>query len=300
MRVVSLVPSVTDILVELGAVDEIVAVSYACSLKSKPVVVKPVINTEDLPPDEIDRRVSEASRRGESLYSLDVERIKSLRPDVVFAQDVCDVCAITSSRVSISLHGIAPVIGVHPKSVDEVLEDILVIGKFVGRLNEARELLGKIKEKIDFVRTRAEGLPKIKSAFLEWLFPLFCSGHWVPELVEIAGGVDIGVKGSHSRRITFDELALFQPSKIIAGPCGYGLDKVMKELTIFVKQPILKTLEAYVRNEIYAVDADTYFSRHGPRIGDAALIIGEIIHPETFRGYAPPDSFKKMVMEKIV
>ncbi|MCS7110099.1 MAG: ABC transporter substrate-binding protein [Candidatus Caldarchaeum sp.] len=294
MRVVSLVPSATDVLVELGAVDEIVGVTYACSLKDRPVVVEPTLMTEGLSSEEIDRVISSARRTGRPLYRIDVERIRGLKPDLIFAQSLCDVCAATAGEVNSLLRGIAPVIELHPKNVDEILNDILVIGKYVGRYDEARAIVEKNLEKVQRIREHTVGLEKIRTAFLEWLFPPYCSGHWVPELVEIAGGVDFGVKGEHSRRVKPEEIEAFQPAKIVAGPCGYGLEKTYKEMILFKSQSWVKRLEASEKGELYAVDADKYFSRHGPQIGDAALILAEIIHPQIFRQVAPEKSYKKI------
>ncbi|MCS6784784.1 MAG: ABC transporter substrate-binding protein [Candidatus Caldarchaeum sp.] len=294
MRVVSLVPSATDVLVELGAVDELVGVTYACKIPSKPVVVKPLLNTEGLAPEEIDRAISNASRTGQQLYQIDIDSIRSLNPDVIFAQSLCDVCAVNADEVNRILRGFATVVTLHPKTVDEILNDIFTIGKYVGRNQEAKDLVERNMKKIQFVKEFSVGLEKIKTVFFEWLYPPFCSGHWVPELVEIAGGVDLGVKGEHSRRVRPEEVEAFGPAKVIAGPCGYGLDKSLDELVDFMSEPWVMRLPAYRLREFYAVDADTYFSRHGPSIGDAALILAEIIHPETFRNLAPEKSYKKV------
>jgi iron complex transport system substrate-binding protein len=295
MRIVSLVPSATDILVELGAVDELAAVTYACGVVSKPVVVKPCISTENLSPEEVDRIVSSASANGEQLYLVDYGLIESLKPDLILAQGLCEVCGVTGDIVTEKLRSLAPIFTLNPHTVKEILDDILLVGKLVKREREAVELVAAISAKLEYVREYAAGLPLVRTAVLEWLHPPFCSGHWVPELVELAGGRDIGVAGKPSRRIRAEELLAHGPEKLVAAPCGYSLEKAALEVERFCGQNWVQQLPAYRCGEVYAVEADRYFSRHGPQIGDAALILGEILHPEVFREKAPQKTFRKMM-----
>lgn len=289
-----MVPSATDIMVALGAGDEIAAATYACGLSSKPVVVMPLVRTEGLSPEQVDKTVSMANASGLPLYALDLDRIESLKPDLIIAQGVCDVCAATTRRFGESLRRVAPVVELNPRSVDEILQDILLIGRLLKREAEALEVVESITEKIDRVKEAVGGLARVRVAFLEWLFPPFSAGHWVPELVELAGGLDLGVKGVHSRRLKPDEILAHNPEKLVAGPCGVHLDSSYEELLRFVEQPWTAALKAVEDKNLYAVDADKYFSRHGPSIGEAVLILAEIIHPELFRGVAPTNSFKKI------
>ncbi|MCS6769202.1 MAG: ABC transporter substrate-binding protein [Candidatus Caldarchaeum sp.] len=293
MRVVSLVPSATDILQALGASDEVVATTYACSLNGKPVVVTPLLKTDGLPSVEVDRLVSLAKSSDKPLYYLDVETIRRLSPDLIVAQGVCEVCAVSTRTSEEKLRQIAPVVELNPSAVNDILNDIIFLGKLLKREHEAHEIVAGISETLNWIRRSTESLPKPRVAFMEWLFPPFCSGHWVPELVEIAGGVDLGVKGVHSRRVEPSEIMEHGPEILIAGPCGYGLDRSYEELRQFLQQPWTACLKAVQQKNLYAVDADRYFSRHGPQIAQAALVLAEIIHPEKFSGKAPEKSFKK-------
>ncbi len=295
MRIVSLVPSATDILVELGAVDELAAVTYACGVASKPVVVKPRINTENLSPEEVDHVVSTAAANGEQLYVVDYGLIASLKPDLILAQGLCEVCGITGDTVTEKLRNVAPICTLNPHTVKEILDDMLHVGKLVKREKEAAELVSAISANLEYVREYAAGLPCVRTAVLEWLYPPFCSGHWVPELVELAGGNDLGVAGKPSRRIRVEEVSAHGPEKLVAAPCGYSLEKAAAEVERFCGMSWVQQLPAYRLGEIYAAEADRYFSRHGPQIGDTALILAEILHPEVFRGKAPPKTFKKML-----
>ena len=299
MRVVSLVPSATETLVALGAVDELVGVTYACRLppniQPKPVVVKPAIDTSGMSDAEIDEAVSKAKAEGNPLYIIDFDTIRRLRPDLIIAQGLCDVCAVTTDTVNMYLRNVARVVEVSPHSVSEILDDILLIGGLVGRESEAEGLVSEMVGVFEKVRCRLEGVDPMRVAFLEWVDPPFCSGHWVPELVELAGGMDMGVKGMHSRRITYIQLIRHRPVKLIAGPCGYSLEKACASLEKFLHNRYVKELPAVNEGETYAVDANRFFSGHGPSIADAVLILAEIINPDIFNGAAPENSYKKCV-----
>ncbi len=299
MRVVSLVPSATDTLVALGAVDDLVGVTYACRLppdtQPKPVVVKPVIDTSGMSDAEIDEAVSKAKAEGKTLYIIDYDAIKRLRPDLVIAQGLCDVCAVTPNAVNSYLRDVTRVVEVSPRTVSEILGDILFLGRLVGRAAEAEGLVSEIMGKLEKVRSRLEGAEQIRVAFLEWVDPPYCSGHWVPELVEIAGGRDLGVKGMPSHRISYKELIQHRPVKLIAGPCGYNLEKSYACLKNILRNPQVGALPAVAEGEIYAVDANRFFSGHGPSIAEAVLILAEIINPDTFNSIAPESSYKKYV-----
>ncbi|GBC70199.1 Vitamin B12-binding protein [archaeon HR01] len=290
MRVVSLVPSATEIIYMLGAGDEVVGVTYACDTppeaRMKDVVVKPIYEMDGLSEAEIDRVVSGAYARGESLYRVDMERIRSLRPDLIVAQSVCDVCAANTRDFSEDFWKIARVIQVGPRGVEEILADILTLGEGLGRYREATELVDSIRQRIHRVAEKSKPLGRRRVFFMEWLDPPFCSGHWVPELVELAGGLDLGLKGAHSRRVSEREIAEHRPEIIIAGPCGFNLEKAYSDARV------LRKLWWAAEAMVYAVDAGRYFSRHGPGIAEAVEILAEIIHPETFRGIAPEKTYR--------
>jgi iron complex transport system substrate-binding protein len=300
VRVISLVPSATETLVALGAVDELVGVTYACRLppdiQPKPIVVKPVIDTSGMSDAEIDEAVSKAKAEGKPLYTIDYDAVKRLRPDLIVAQGLCDVCAVTPNSVNPYLRDVARVVELSPRTVSEILGDILFLGRLVGRAAEAERLVSEIVEKLEKVRSRLEGAEPVRVAFLEWVDPPYCSGHWVPELVEIAGGRDLGVKGMPSHRIGYTELIQHRPVKLIAGPCGYGLEKSYACLKSFLRNPQVGALPAVAEGDVFAVDANRFFSGHGPSIAEAVLILAVIINPDMFNNIAPEGSYKKYVV----
>ncbi|MEM1944239.1 MAG: cobalamin-binding protein [Nitrososphaerota archaeon] len=289
MRVISLVPSATETLYLLGAGDDVVGVTYACDqppeARMKKVVVTPAFDTSDMPEEVIDSLVREYSRMGKSLYKILWEDLKDLKPDLIIVQGVCDVCAVTPKSLDGELYKVAKVLEVSPRSVSEILADILAIGEAVGRRQEALELVEGIRVRIDRITELSVGLGRRRVFFMEWLDPPFCSGHWIPELVEIAGGHDLGAKGLHSRRVTEPEILAHNPEIIIAAPCGFNLQRARDDAYKLLSSKYTG------RSHVYAVDAGRYFSRHGPGIADAAEILAEIIHPLVYKGYAPEGSY---------
>jgi len=297
MRIISLVPSATETIYCLGAGDELVGVTYACDkppeATQKNIVVTPHIDTSQLSSAEIDRVVREHAGRGESLYRIDWDMIRSLKPDLIVVQGLCDVCAVVPRDLG-RLAWVPRIIEVGPRSVEEILSDIIRIGEALGRKYEALELTSTIREKIEWVRERSVGLERRSVFLMEWVDPPFCSGHWVPELVEIAGGKDLGEKGVHSRRVSEIEIMAHNPEIVIAAPCGFNLEKAASDVSRIWYMGWASHVKAIADGHLYAVDAGRYFSRHGPGIAEAVEILAEIIHPSTFSGLAPAGSYRRL------
>ncbi|MCS7145545.1 MAG: ABC transporter substrate-binding protein [Nitrososphaerota archaeon] len=301
MRIVSLVPSATEILFQLGAGDDVVGVTYACDYpaeaQTKQVVVLPTVKTKGLSSREIDKIISETYARGEPLYTIDTRLLSELRPDVIIAQGLCEVCAAAPGSVEEVVKTVNPapkVLTLHPHSIKDVLNDVLRVGMVVGRVGEALELMERLQAEIRFVSERARGLPRKKTFFMEWVDPPYCSGHWVPEMIEVAGGSDFGVKGKPSRRVAPEEILRFEPEAIICGPCGYSLPESLQDAKILSDTAWVRETPAFSAGEVYAVDAKLYFSRHGPSMIKGILVAAEILHPRGFRGVAPPASYARV------
>ncbi len=301
MRVVSLVPSATEVLFTLGAGDDVVGVTYACDYppeaRTRPIVVSPKIDTRGLSSREIDRIVSELYAKGELPYVVDKRLLSVLRPSVVVTQGLCEVCAVTPGSIEEAIKDIRPVpkiLTLHPHSIEDMLTDILKIGEAVGRVEEARELVAQLREEVRRIAEKTIRLERGRTFFMEWVDPPYCSGHWVPEMVELAGGVDLGVKGKPSRRVTPEEVLRFSPELIICGPCGYGLQESYRDAKLLMGEDWVRETPAFINGEVYAVNASIYFSRHSPSTVKGISILAEIIHPKEFRGAAPPNSFVKV------
>jgi len=298
MRIISLVPSATETIYKIGGGDDLVGVTYACNQPpealSKDIVVTPRLDTSQLPEDVIDRLVREYAARGESLYRIDWDLIRSLKPDLIVVQGLCDVCAVAPRDLGGGLAGTARILEVGPGSVDEILSDIIRLGEAIGRVSEASELVAAIRERIGRIRERTAFLESRSVFLMEWVNPPFCSGHWVPELVAIAGGRDLGEKGRHSRRVTSAEIISHNPDIVIAAPCGFSLERASMDALNLWDMDWVSSINALVDGRLYAVDAGRYFSRHGPSIAEATEILAEIIHPSLFRGLAPDGSYRRI------
>ncbi|HEX7595654.1 MAG TPA: ABC transporter substrate-binding protein, partial [Gemmatimonadaceae bacterium] len=230
MRIVSFLPAATEITYALGAGDELVGRSHECDyppqVKLLPVVSKPALPLEGLSQHDIDRAVSAHLATGESLYQVDEVLLDELRPDIVFTQDLCQVCAPSGNELGRALSELShqpQVLSLTPRNLAEISENILAIGEATGRRDAALQLMNEGRDRIHRVVSAVEGATPRPVAFLEWTEPLFCAGHWVPEMVSAAGGDDpLGQPGADSRRMTWDDVALSPPEMIIVAPCGYG------------------------------------------------------------------------------
>lgn len=295
MKIVSLLPSATEIVYALGLGDDLAAVTYECDhppeAQSKPVVVRTALpDDHPLPPGEIDRLVRERMDRREPLYELDRELIRQIQPDLILAQDLCKVCAVPSGQVDEALAELgttAKVLSLDPQDLGGILDCIEEVGRVAGAEERARKLTESLRERIDAVRRATTRLPTIRTFCLEWLDPPFAGGHWVPEMAEIAGGENLlGEKGASSRVVTWRQVADAQPEVVVFMPCGYYLPEAEEEAPRIYRVPEFRETSAYSSGTVYAVDASSYFSRPGPRIVDGLEILAWTIHPDAFP--APP------------
>jgi iron complex transport system substrate-binding protein len=287
-RIVSFLPAATEITYALGAGADLVGRSHECDyppeVRSLPVVSRPALPLEGLSQQEIDGAVAARLASGESLYQVDEKLLDELHPDLVFTQDLCQVCAPSGNELSRALRDMSSppeVLWLTPRNIAEIEQNILAIGEATGRQEVARQLVGRNRERIRSVTTSI-GDARRPVAFLEWTEPLFCGGHWVPEMVAAAGGDDpLGQPGGDSKRITWDDVAAAEPELLIVAPCGYGLSDA-----IAVARRLPNTIEA----EVYAVDANAYFARPGPRVAEGVELLAHIFHPDRFEwrhGHVP-------------
>ena len=286
-RIVSLLPSATEILFALGLGDQVVGVSHECDFpapaRSKTVVIHSRI-PKNASPFEIDRLVREFSARGESVYSVDAVALRSLAPDLIITQDLCHVCAASPEDLAAILadFGQRPeVLCLNPLDLGDVWRDILWVGEQTFRGHEAEHLLETIGEKLgaieDQVRETKES-PRV--AFLEWLQPIYVGGHWVPEMIEFAGGRDVlGTPRTASFRVTLDEVVAAQPDILIAAPCGYSAEQARQEYRSMNFPNGWEDIPAVRNGQVYSLDANSYFSRPGPRLVTGIEILAKLFHP---------------------
>jgi iron complex transport system substrate-binding protein len=287
MRIVSLLPSATEIIYVLGLEGHLVGVTDECDWPPQARTVR-VVSHSALPaaaePAEIDRLVSASIGGGQPLYQLDTDAIRELRPDLVLAQDLCAVCAVPSGHVTQALDVLgcqAEVISLDPSSLDEVLEGVLQVGKAAGAQQRAQEVVAGLRERLASVQAAVEGLERPRVFALEWGDPPFNGGHWVPGMLQVAGAEALlACPGAPSVRVTWAQIAAVAPQVVVFMPCGYGLQAAVEEATrTLLGRPELAGVEAIV-----AVDASAYCSRPGPRLVDGVEILAAALHP----GRLPP------------
>ena len=289
MRIVSLLPSATEILYALGLGDSVVGVTFECDYpedaRQKPHLVGSVLE-EDLSPAKIDRVVSEHAARGESIYRIDQELLESLKPDLIVTQELCDVCAVNTSHLAKALYGLPfqpRVVSLTPHTLEDVFADIEAVGQATGCELRARTLVASLRERLESVRV----LPKPhapKVACLEWLSPAFNAGHWVPEMVALAGGIDrLGARGTDSVRIHWDQVRTLNPDVILVMPCGYDAQKAAEEYRQTNFPDWWFTLPAVRHGCTYALDANAFFSRPGPRLVDGVEILYALLQGDFSR-----------------
>jgi iron complex transport system substrate-binding protein len=285
MRIVSLVPNGTEILFAVGAGDLIVGVSHECDFPAE-ARTRPILTGSALRPGmtaaEVDQAVSAQVGSGESLYTLDEERIAELAPDLIVTQQLCPVCAVSTEQVNGAVRPLPrcpDLLSLDPRTLSDVLTDIRRVGEVTGRTSEAEALLRDLQSRLDAVRARVAGRPRPRVATLEWLDPPFAGGHWVPEMVEIAGGLDIFAKpGGHSTRLTWEQLQAADPDVLVVMPCGYDEAGAAEQIALIAGRPEWQALRAVRDGRVYPVDANGCFSRPGPRLVDGIERLAEIFH----------------------
>ena len=280
-RIVSFLPAATEIAYAIGAGDDIVGRSHECDYPAEvlrlPVVSRPALSMGEMTQGEIDDAVASRLASGESLYQVDEILLRDLSPEVVFTQDLCQVCAPSGTELTRALRELPSrpeVLWLTPRTIADVEQNILDIGRATNRIPEAESLIAGNRERIERVRAAVGDHPPRRVAFLEWTDPLFCPGHWVPEMIELAGGHDpLGERGGDSRRITWESVARGSPQLIVVAPCGFGLQQ-----SIHAARAITPPAGA----KVIAVDANAYFARPGPRIAEGVELLAHLFHPGRF------------------
>ncbi len=282
MRIVSLVPSATEMLFALGLGRDVSAVTHECDFppeaRDRPKVTSDVIGA-GLPPAEIDRQVRELTEQGKAIYALDEAMLEALQPDLIVTQELCAVCAVSYDdvlSVAERLGSSPKVISLDPNTLGEVLGDVRTLAEATDAHDAGEDLIEAAAARIDRVREATAGAPPVRVAALEWLDPIYVAGHWTPQLIEYAGGIDVlGMPGEHSERRSWEEVAAAKPEVVVVMPCGYDAERAADEAYEFADE-----LEGLGARRVVAVDAAGYFSRPGPRLIDGLEVLGHVLHPD--------------------
>ncbi len=289
MRILSLLPSATEIVYALGLEDSLVGVTHECDWPPA-AREKPTVSFSTLPPTadpaEVDQLVSSSLGDGKPIYRLDAEAVRDLQPDLVLTQDLCAVCAVPSGHVNEALDVMgchAEVLSMDPGSLEEVLACVADVGAVTGAALRAASLVERLRERLRAVVAAVAGRERPRTFALEWSDPPFNGGHWVPGMIELAGGEAVlGRPGTPSIRVTWDEIASSTPEVVIFMPCGYDVEAAAIE-----GAPLLRRKELARARAVFAVDASSFFSRPGPRLVDGVEILASALHSDVVPQAAP-------------
>ena len=302
-RIVSFLPAATEMAYALGLGDSIVGVSHECDFpaaaRTKPVVVKPALPLEKMSLREIDVAVASRIGSGQSLYEVDENLLRELKPDLILTQNLCQVCGPSGNEITVALKLLRPqpeVVWMTPHSLSDIFQNIRDLGTATGRSAYAQQLLEKLSDRLQRISALARNTLRRPRIFcLEWIDPYYCCGHWVPEMIELAGGIDaMGRKGTDSVRISWADIAAWAPEILIISPCGFGIRSASQQARQLVQQPGWSGLPAVRNGNVYAVDANAYFARPGPRVVDGVELLAHLIHPDACAWSGPADVFQKI------
>jgi len=290
-RIISLLPAATEIVCALGLEKNLVGRSHECD-HPESVKALPVCSEANFPDDmssaAIDVKVKEILADALSVYTVKRKVIKQLVPDVVITQAQCEVCAVSLKEVEEALDNYldkrARIVSLQPNTLDDIFTDITTVADALGVTKEGARLIEDLRERVDIVRHKlkfVEARPTV--ACIEWLEPLMVSGNWIPELIAVAGGKSvIAESGKHSPFVKWDDILEHDPEIIVVMPCGFSIERTMREIDLLLNLPGFAAMQAVKNNRLYIADGNQYFNRPGPRIVDSVEIMAEIIHPKLF------------------
>ena len=302
-RIVSFLPSATELLYEFGVDDKLFGVTHECKYpegaKLKPQVISSVINSDDLSSNEINTITCTLLNEGKNIFELNKENLMDANPDLIISQETCEVCAAYTNQVKSALE-ILPnkpeLYSMDPHNLKEIIQSVTKLGQILNKEKKSVEIVNSLERRIQNIQNSEKKLiPKVLA--IEWIEPFFTAGHWIPQMIEFAGGINLISKtGEHSRRMDIDEVMNSKPDIIIFMPCGFDTDRTVQEYeSILHNNPAWNSLQAVKNNQIYAVDANSFFSKPSIRTIDGLEILAKIIQPEKFKNLIVPDnSFSKI------
>jgi iron complex transport system substrate-binding protein len=288
-RIVSLLPSATEIIYALGLSDNIVGVTHECDFPED-ARTKPHLTASSLPSAsnaaEIDRHVRASLHQGSSLYALDADLLERLRPDLIVTQELCEVCAVSYeivARAAKRLRGDPRIVSLEPSSLEDVFANVATVGALTRRDAEAATLVAELRARVARVARHVAGRPRPRTLVLEWTDPPMSGGHWTPGLVELAGGEPLLANpGANSQTLAWDAIARADPDVVLVAPCGFGMDATLRAIADMEAIAAWRDLRAYRTRRLYAIDGNAYVNRPGPRLVDTAELFASAIFDERF------------------
>jgi len=306
-RIVSFLPSATEILYLLGSQDQIFGVSHQCNFppeaKNKPQVIKPVFDSESMTSMQIEEKIQELSRLQKDYFIIDFELLKEIRPDIIISQGLCEVCSPHTKETDKAIRYLdekPQTLVLDPHNVDDILQNIIDVAKTVGKETDGRQIRASFTKRIENISTTFKS-NKPKVICLEWFDPFYICGHWVPQMVEIAGGINgISITGERSRKMDFSEIVEFDPDILILLPCGFDLERIIIEYESLSHNQQWNSLRAVQTDMVFALDALSYFSRPSPRIITGIEILAKIFNPQHFSNLITPSNAYVRIKKELV
>ena len=301
LRIVSFLPSATEMVCALGLADYLVGITHECDyppeIRTKPIVVRPAVPFETMSPRDVDTAVSTLLRKGESLYQVDEQLLRELSPTLILTQNLCQVCAPSGNEITQALNLLRPpprILWFTPKSLAGIEDNLRELGHATGRETQAAAVIASGRARTERVAALIAQTPARPRVFcMEWIDPIYCSGHWVPEMVELAGGIDaLSRKGADSVRVTWLEVLDWAPEVLVISPCGFDLSGASEQALRVFQYPGCNDMPAVRQDRVYAVDASSYFARPGPRVINGVELLAAIIHPNLCEVTVPRNAFK--------
>ena len=302
-RIVTFLPSATELIYSLGADDKLFGVTHECNYpsgaKTKPRVISSVFDPASMSSKQIDDKICQLMTDGKEIYNLNRENLLNAKPDLIISQNICEVCSAHTEHVKIAVDMLEKkpkVYTMDPHGVNEILVSIMDISKMIGKEKEGNELVDSLSKRLDFVKSKTfEERPKVVA--IEWVDPFFTSGHWIPEMIESAGGENlISTEKMPSRKMKLEEIQEANPDIIVMMPCGFDVMRTISEYSsVLAENPDWNELKAVKKNNVYAVDANSYFSKPSLRTITGIEVLAKIIHPDVFGDLQlPENSFAKI------
>ncbi len=306
-RIVSFLPSATEMIYALGLEERLLGVTHECdwppAAQKKPVAVRSVLPVETMSQREIDDAVSAQMRAGESLYQVEEAFMREVAPDLIVTQDLCQVCAPSGNEVTrllVSLETKPEILYLTPRTIEEIFGNIRALGAATDLEGKAESVIADARARLARVAEKTRGAPRKRVFCMEWLDPVYCCGHWVPEMVRIAGGIDsVGREGTDSVRVSWREVLDFAPDVLVVMPCGFHLADARKQAAMLPAMLGYRDIPAVKNGRVFVVDASSYFARPGPRVVDGTELLAHLIHPELCDWTGPADAFAPLTLEPV-
>lgn len=302
-RIVSLLPAATEMVYALGLGDQLVGVSHECDFPAAarrlPAVVRPALDLDALSLREMDLAVAARLGRGQSLYEVDEARLRELAPDLILTQNLCQVCAPSGNELSVALRQLPhppEILWLSPHTLAGIFQNLRDLGLATGRLPAAEIVIAERHACLEQITARTRHInrrPRVSC--LEWADPLYCAGHWVPEMIETAGGFDaLARRGKNSARLAWADIRQWAPEILILSPCGFRTAKALAQIPLLAELPGWAELPAVRAGNVFCADANAYFARPGPRVVEGVQLLAHLIHPDLFDWPGPADAFSRV------